>query len=132
MTPTIPVDEIEFIAVRAQGPGGQNVNKVSSAVQLRFDIRRSSLPDPIKQRLLQRADQRLNDDGVIVIKAQTSRSQERNRAEALSRLQRLVDAASVEPKVRRKTRPTLASKRRRLQAKGVRSEVKSLRAKVEH
>lgn len=130
MAATVLVDEVEFVAVRAQGPGGQNVNKVSSAVQLRFDVRRSSLPDPIKQRLLQRSDQRLNDDGVIVIKAQSARSQERNKVEALSRLQSLVDAASVEPKVRRKTRPTQASKRRRLQAKGERANIKSLRAKV--
>lgn len=122
--------ELVFAAVRAQGPGGQNVNKVSSAVQLRFDVAASSLPEAVKQRLLSMADRRLNDQGVIVIKAQTARTQAANRAEALARLQALVDAAAQVPAVRRATRPTRASQRRRLQAKGHRAELKATRAKV--
>lgn len=130
MPVTVSPDDVEFIAIRAQGPGGQNVNKVSSAIQLRFDINASSLPDAVKQRLLRRSDQRMTDEGVIVIKAQAARTQERNRADAMARLQDLVDEAAVEPKVRRPTRPTRASKRRRLEDKGARSELKRLRAKV--
>ena len=126
----ISADEVEFVAIRAQGPGGQNVNKVSSAVQLRFDVNGSSLPEGVKQRLLAQADRRLTDEGVIVIKAQTQRSQERNKAEALARLQSMVDEVAAEPLARKKTRPTFGSKKRRLKAKGVRSDVKSLRAKV--
>lgn len=122
--------ELVFSAVRAQGPGGQNVNKVSSAVQLRFDVAASSLPDAVKQRLLSMADRRLNDQGVIVIKAQTARTQAANRAEAIARLQALVDDAAQVPVLRRATRPTRASQRRRLQAKGHRAELKAARAKV--
>jgi ribosome-associated protein len=122
--------EVEFTAIRSQGPGGQNVNKVSSAVQLRFDITASSLPDAVKQRLLARADQRLSKDGVIVIKAQSARSQERNRAEALARLQAMVDEAATVRRVRRPTKPTAGSKKRRLQAKGERGDLKAQRAKV--
>jgi ribosome-associated protein len=118
--------EVEFVAIRAQGPGGQNVNKVASAVQLRFDIAASSLPEAVKARLLATADSRISEGGVIVIKAQTARSQEQNKADALARLQELVDAASA----RRTRKPTLASRRRRLQAKGVRAEVKAGRAKI--
>ena len=113
-----------------RGRGGQNVNKVSSAVQLRFDVGASRLPDWLKTRLLSMADRRLTQDGVIVIKAQTERSQERNKADALARLQALVDAASHVPAVRRATRPTRASQRRRLDAKSQRSGVKALRGRV--
>ena len=109
----IDPDEVDFSAIRAQGAGGQNVNKVSSAVHLRFDIRASSLPGPIKERLLALADQRISSEGVVVIKAQTSRSQEANRAEALQRLNDLVDSVAVPPKPRRATKPSFASKQRR-------------------
>ncbi len=130
MTLRIDERELEFTAVRAQGPGGQNVHKVSTAVQLRFDVMRSSLPEPVKQRLLALADQRITDQGVIVIKAQTTRSQERNRADALARLQAMVEQAAQVPIERRPTKPTRASRQRRLQGKGLRSELKAQRAKV--
>jgi len=128
--PSVSLAEVEFSFIRSQGPGGQNVNKVATAVQLRFDVMASSLPEPVKLRLLAAADRRVSEGGVIVIKAQTARTQERNKAEALARLQAMVDAAAHVDPVRRPTRPTLASKRRRLQAKGVRAEVKTLRGKV--
>lgn len=135
MTPisTVPVleDEIVFTAVRAQGAGGQNVNKVSSAIHLRFSIPDSSLPEAIKERLLALRDQRITDEGVVVIKAQNSRRQEQNKADAMARLQALVDSVAVPPKRRKPTRPTLGSQRRRLEGKAVRSQVKRMRSRVE-
>ena len=134
MTHKIPFelreDEVEFSAIRAQGAGGQNVNKVSNAIQLRFDIGASTLPDAIKARLLARRDQRITSDGVIVIKAQESRSLERNRAEALARLHELVAAAAVTPRVRRATKPTRSSQRKRVENKQRRGQVKALRGRV--
>jgi ribosome-associated protein len=122
--------EVEISAVRAQGAGGQNVNKVSSAIHLRFDVAASSLPEAVKARLLESHDRRLSEEGIVVIKAQRHRSQELNRRDALERLNALVAKAAEVPLSRKPTRPTYASKRRRLEAKGVRSEVKAGRAKV--
>jgi len=122
--------EVEFIAIRAQGPGGQNVNKVSCAVHARFDVRASSLPAHIKERLLALHDGRITRDGVVVIKAQESRSLERNKEDALRRLQELVDQASIVVKARKATRPTLGSQRRRVEGKVRAGRTKALRGKV--
>ena len=123
-------DEVAFTAIRAQGAGGQNVNKVSNAIQLRFDVRASTLPEPIKAKLLALRDQRLTTEGVIVIKAQQSRSLENNRVDALARLRDLVEAAAVVVRVRRATKPTRSSQRKRVESKVRRGQVKALRGRI--
>ncbi|WP_305822086.1 alternative ribosome rescue aminoacyl-tRNA hydrolase ArfB [Massilia brevitalea] len=130
MKPVLDPLDVEFSAIRAQGPGGQNVNKVSCAVHARFDIKASSLPEAVKTRLLALHDSRLSQDGVLVLKAQQSRSLEQNKEDALRRLQALVDAAAQVPLVRRPTRPTRGSQLRRLDGKTRSSQVKALRRKI--
>lgn len=131
MTVRVKEEEVEITAMRSQGPGGQNVNKVSTAVHLRFDIRASSLPAAVKERLLALPGRRVSKDGILLLKAQAARSQEQNRAAALERLQEIVEQAAQVPEIRRPTKPTYGSRQRRLEGKALRSQVKSTRRKVD-
>jgi ribosome-associated protein len=128
----LAAEEVEFEAVRSQGAGGQNVNKVSTAVQLRFDVRASSLPETYKERLLRRADRRISERGVLILKVQRHRSQEQNREEAIEKLAELIRSVMIEPKRRRATRPTATARRKRMEEKGKRGEIKTLRRTPGH
>lgn len=127
---SLPEEELEFSAIRAQGSGGQNVNKVSSAIHLRFDILQSSLPDFYKQRLMQCNDKRITKDGILIIKAQSFRTQEKNKQDAIARFQELIQSVSIIQKARKATRPTKSSQNKRMDKKTQRGKVKALRGKV--
>lgn len=131
LTPRIDPAEVEFTAIRAQGAGGQNVNKVSNAVHVRFNVHASSLPEAVRERLLALSDQRITTEGVVVVKAQSSRSLETNKTEALARLQAMVDSVAIRPKARKATRPSYSAQLKRLTGKAKRGQIKQARGRVD-